>query len=505
MPPKVLLELNHIDVALDGAIILRNLSWCLRRGENWLIFGPNGGGKTTLLRVIGGQLWPSPQSRGKRIYHFEDAASESPVGLERQIASLSAEGQQQYLRQDWELTGEEIILTGFAGTGLLYERPSEAQMREARVLIARLGLKKLAGMNYHHMSHGELRKILLARALASGPRLFLLDEFCHGLDASSRTSLLALIDRIMRQGHAQVILTAHRREEIPSSLTHFAHLINGRIVRRGAIGKQPPKLSGKLIVNKSNRRPPEKNISCMEIRVIKADIYLDGKTGVLQKILKRIDWQIKPGENWAVAGPNGAGKSVLLRLLYGDVTCALGGEVERRCDGISQSVREARRRMSCISVDLQVRMRADVKVKQAVASGFSGGVGLARNMSPAKWRRVGSELKRLGLEKFSHARLEQLSYGQARKVLFARALVSNPSLLLLDEPLEGLDGQTRQEIIELLEQLGRAGRQIIMASHHWKDFPSVMTHCIRLQNGRIASMNEVSASDFTIVKRGLIP
>ncbi len=490
MPPQALLELNDIDVTLNGETVLRNISWRIHNGENWVIVGPNGGGKTTLLRVIGGRLWPSPQSRGKRLYHFEEKSCQSPVGLDGQIAFLSAEGQQHYLRQDWELTGEEIVLTGFAGTALLYERPSAAQRKEARSLISRLHLKELAGMNYHHMSHGELRKILLARALAGSPRVLLLDEFCHGLDASSRTGLLALINQIIGQGSVQVVLTAHRREEIPSALTHFAHMADGRMDKQGGIDNLPQNLFGQLAVNKSNRRPAVKNIPSMEIKIVKSNLYLDGNGGDLIKILKGINWQIQPGENWVVAGPNGAGKSTLLRLIYGDVTCASGGKVERFCGETSLSVLEARQRMSCISVDLQVRMEVDVKVKQAVASGFIGGVGLAGKMSPGRWRRVHIELKRLGLEPLGDATLEQLSYGQVRKVLFARALVSEPSLLLLDEPLEGLDGQTRAEIIDLLEQLGQEDRQLIMASHHREDFPSIMTHCLRLEKGCIVSVEK---------------
>lgn len=494
MQPDLLIELDNVDASLENRQVLHGINWRFCKDENWLIMGPNGSGKTTLLRLICGSLWPAPGCQGKRRYFFDDKPSESPVGLETVIAYLSPEFQQRYQTQEWDMTGEEVILTGIDNTDMLYERITTQQQGEVRKLVRRFKLTAIARKPFRELSQGELRKVLLLRALAGTPQILVLDEFCSGLDATSRKDLLAFIDKAVRAG-SQVVMTAHRREEVLPSITHVLQLEEGKVVVQGPRKKVLPTLTARKVKVLRTRRKGRSKVNLSDrflLRIRNADAYLDLQPRGFHQVLRKVNWEVKPGEHWAVTGPNGSGKSSLLRLVYGDITCALGGEVSRFGENGRVTVLEARHRMGFVSAELQSRYREDITVSQAVASGCFASVGLLEKVTASQRRMVQEALDLLGLTPLARRKITQLSFGQMRRVLLARALVFGPELLLLDEPLDGLDVRTREEMLDLFNRLPEKGVSLVMVSHHEEDFPAVMTHRLQMKGGRVIEQSALA-------------
>ena len=490
MSSSILIELQNINITFDGEKALHSLNWTMRMGEHWLIIGPNGSGKTTLLRTIRGYQWPDPGLKSKRVYNFDEEASESPVGLEDKIAWVSSEQQQRYQRNEWNLTGREIILTGFWYSDLLYEKPTANQIKRTQQLIKQINIHTLADQYYDQMSEGELRKVLIARALVCQPKILILDEFCNGLDLHSRHKLLSFINRMARLG-TQIIMSAHRKSEVISSITNIAILENGCITQQGT----SIEMNKTNFYLKDNRRikktttvsaPLNKGKSGLHVHIHKADIYYKKI-----KILRKINWEIKPGQNWLVTGPNGSGKSTLIKLVYGDLSCAWGGKVNRFDARGQLTILEARPMMGLVSSSLHILYKEDITVEHAVASGFFSSIGLIEQTLIYQKQRVQNILKKLNLVSIAKKNIQNLSFGQMRKVIIARALVIKPRLLLLDEPLDGLDDIFRGELINYFSTLSEAGTNLIMVSHHDEDIPEIISHRIRLKKGCIVECGEI--------------
>ncbi len=490
MPSPVLIDLNKVDVSLNNKRVLHSISWKLRKGEQWLFLGPNGSGKTTLLKLIRGYLWPTPGSRGKRLYYFSGETSESPIGLENKIAWVSSEQQQRYQRYEWNLSGEDIILTGFWDTDFLYEKPDVTQVNLARQLIRKLKVQQLAKKYYDQMSEGELRIILIVRALISHPEVLIVEEFCNNLDSHARGELLAMIDRMKFTG-TQIIMSAHRSEDILPSITHIAVLDIGRIIKMemlremyksGYFSERCPREENRKRVPLSRNRGKQQPLVCVR----NADVYYHHR-----KILSKIDWRVMTNENWAITGPNGSGKSSLLKLVYGDFSCALGGDISHFDAHGRIVVLEARRMMGLVSSSLQHAYKEAISVERAVASGYFASIGMNERITAGQGKRVLQILNQLKIEKLAKKNVQRLSFGQIRKVLIARAMVFKPRLLLLDEPLDGLDVSTREEINIILASLAAMGTSLVMVSHHEEDFPQNITHRMRLENGRIVERRKV--------------
>ncbi|MBG3876472.1 ATP-binding cassette domain-containing protein, partial [Desulfovibrio oxamicus] len=174
--------LDNVRVSFGGRRALDGASWILRAGECWAVFGRNGAGKSTLLRVVrgtarpdqidGGQMtWYPPESGGAPASPGEtppgatSAGETSPLTGRALCASVSSAQQERYMRQGWLLTGEELLLTGYFDTPLLYEDPGAERMAAARDLARRLGAAHLLDVKVPAMSQGQLRLMLVARAL----------------------------------------------------------------------------------------------------------------------------------------------------------------------------------------------------------------------------------------------------------------------------------------------------------------------------------------------------
>jgi molybdate transport system ATP-binding protein len=491
-PPLV--TLDGVDVRLWGADILRGISLELRRGESWAVVGGNGAGKSTLLRVIRGDEQPTPATRGRRRYHLGGAPGPSPIGARERIALVSPEQQEAYLRRDWEMRAESAVRTGFGGEVWLQQDLPPARERRVDQVLSMLGIERLRRRSVLALSTGELRRVLLARALVSRPRLLLLDEPCDGLDADARRAFLGTLSRLVRQGQPLVLAT-HRYDEILPAIARVAVLEEGRIVDQGPRREVLRRLLPPLPAAAPATGPPARRAgpdgrarsrgatgrARPLLRIEHADVRLDGHA-----VLHDVSWTVRRGEHWAIVGPNGAGKSTLLRLAVGDEHAMPGGRVSLLGLGERASVWEVKARVGLVTPELQARFRADILAEEVVLSGFTSSTGIDFDPTPWQRHRAAEVMRRAGASRLVGRHIHSLSYGEMRRLLLARALVRRPELLVLDEPMNGLDPGGRTWLGQALSRLARGGATLVMSTHHRGELPAAVTHELELRDGKVA-------------------
>lgn len=230
----VLIHMENVDVVYGQARILDQVTWTLRRGENWAVLGPNGSGKTTLLSLISGD---NPQSYRNHISLFgiPRGSGESIWEIKRRIGWLSPELHLYYPRDRPCL---DVICSGFFDSLGLYQRCTPEQTREAEDWMQSLGIGRHAHRPLGHISQGEQRLVLLARALVKHPQLLILDEPCQGLDASNRERVLRTIDSLGKRPDRSMIYVTHDPDELPATITHVLRLKAGRVESQGRVRLQ---------------------------------------------------------------------------------------------------------------------------------------------------------------------------------------------------------------------------------------------------------------------------
>lgn len=471
-----LVRLEHVDVSRGGRTVLADLCWELHPGQHWLVSGGNGAGKSTFMRLVRGEQWPAPGS-GPRTYCLGGAVTTSPLRARERFALVSAEGQLFYERSDryeWSMTGRELVATGWFDTPFLYTPPSRAQWERVDGLMAELGVEHLGSRDMHQLSQGERRRLLIARAMVRRPEVLLLDEGCAGLDAAAREEVLRLVDNIAGDG-TTILFSSHRADEVPEAISHGLALSDGRITAAGPREQSapPPELPAVRAPRRSGR---------VLIELERVDLHVEWT-----RVLSNLSWRLRAGEHWHVAGRNGTGKTTLLRLLAGELHHAAGGRVRRLDLPERTPIWELRRHVGYVSAATQAAYQENATAEEVVGSGFGATVGLPAPLTPAQRRRVAELMAELALESLAGRRFLELSYGQARRLLIARAIVHRPAVLLLDEALDGLDSAASRRLVELLSRIAANGTSLVMVSHHHDALLSLATHRLILEGGRIAS------------------
>jgi len=467
--------LDRVDVRLAGATLLEGVSVEVHAGEALGVVGPSGSGKSTLLRLLRGELWPHPGSPGRRLFHGADGASESPIGARDHFALVAPEQQDAYVRHDWDLAAETVIRSGFSDAVFPGEAATPAQARRVREVAELLGIVPLLDRSILELSRGEARRVLLARALAPGPELLLLDEACDGLDAAARAVFLGNVSGIVRGGTA-VVMATHREEELLPEVREVLVLGGGRIVERRrwgarALGSRPGPDHG-ADPGRERSAPVLFSASGVTVRVEGRDV------------LRGLDFTLREGERVAVVGPNGAGKSTFLRLLAGDEQPARG-EIRRLGLDAHAGAFDLRGRIGLVSPELQARHRFDATGEAVVLSGFHGSIGLADEPTASERAAAAAAMARLGVAHLAARHLLTLSYGELRKLLLARALAPGPRALLLDEPLAGLDAASRAWVLSVVDDACAGGAALVAVTHHEDEVPRGVGRVLRLEGGRL--------------------
>ncbi len=474
------MRLEAVELRLGERRVLGPVALDLPPGAHALLLGANGAGKTQLLKLLGGERWPTPTGRERRVYRDARGHAAELAEVLPRIAHLSGERQDKYVRYDWNFTVERVVGTGCHAADRPLARLSDTERARVRGALVRLGLWTLRRRRFLTLSYGERRRVLLARVLAARPRLLLLDEPFNGLDTLSRARLEREIERLART-RLTIVLTAHRLADAPRGFGRAIVLDRGRIVHDGRLGArarrwldEAPSAGREPPPAAARRRAPRGNLLVLR----EADVYRD-----YRPVIRGLNWTIAPGEHWGVVGANGSGKSTLLKLIYGDLHVALGGFIARRGHASGSHIELWRRRVGFVSPELQAEYLAGVSVEELIVSGLHASVGLERPPNRRERARAGEALRRVGLAVAASRPARELSYGQMRLALFARALVTRPEALLLDEPLTGLDTALRRAVRALLSRLAAEGVQLVMATHHPADLVPDIGHVLSIAGG----------------------
>jgi molybdate transport system ATP-binding protein len=351
-------------------------------------------------------------------------------------------------------------------------------------VLQQVGLAGYASRTFLSLSYGQRRRVLLARAVVRKPDLLLLDEVLNGLDARGRAAFLRAL-RLASSPRTAWIMTSHRRGDAPANLTHVARIARGGIasitdLRAGAAdpsASRPEARPGIALAAQRKAPGASRTRSAQPLlRLRPAAVYREERL-----VSGMFDWTLEPGQHWCLRGANGAGKSTFVAMLYGDLWPAHGGRRERQWPVTD----DWKARVGLVSPELQARYAATrCTVEQIVASGFHASIGLNARPTLAELRCVRRELRAWGLADLATRQARELSYGQLRLALVARAFVRPRSLWLLDEPFDGLDTEARQRLRARLDRTVSRGATVVMATHHEEDVPGYVTRVLQLRRGR---------------------
>lgn len=235
-----IVDLENVTVTIDAKTILNPLDWTIERDQHWAILGPNGGGKSTLVRVAA--LGQHPSSGTVRVLGHE--LGRVDIRSLRSRIGVTSAGLVDQLRAS--LTCGEVVVCGLTGALEPWWHTYSAEDRaKATQRLTDVGMDSYVERRLGTLSSGERQRVLLARALVSDPELIILDEPTAGLDFGGRESLIATLDAIAESPAAPAtVFVTHHVEDIPSSTTHLLGIAEGRVAAKGTIGTE---LTGELL------------------------------------------------------------------------------------------------------------------------------------------------------------------------------------------------------------------------------------------------------------------
>ena len=337
------------------------------------------------------------------------------------------------------------------------------------------------------LSSGELRKFQLIKTLQHNPKTLILDNPFIGLDAETRQQLRELLLRIATEQQIDLYLVLSKSDDIPNYVE--------RIIDMDQQGREL------LLVDYLSHRAPfptrvlteelEQEILGLPltayrlqedevIRMTNVSIRYGERT-----ILKDLNWTVRRGERWALSGQNGAGKSTLLSLVCADNPQGYACDIrlfghQRGEQGVS--IWDIKRRIGYVSPELARSYHRDISALHIVASGLKDTVGLYVRANEEEKQQCRWWMRIFGIEQLSDRSFFTLSSGEQRLVLLARAFVKDPDLLILDEPLHGLDNINRQLVKDvIMAYFQRPDKTLIMVTHYAEELPPCITHHLELK------------------------
>jgi len=495
------LEASGLSCNFGGLAAVSNVSFAAYTGEILGIIGPNGAGKTTLFNLITGLVKPSAgevRVQGQTATGLDphQVASSGVARTFQHIRLFETQSVLENVLAGCHLQGSSNVLGALARSAAHANREAQAvaQARKALALVDTSLLTREASL-VRHLSYPDRRRVEVARAIATGARLLLLDEPAAGMTPEEITAMVDDIVALRNQGYTIVVIE-HHMDLIAAACDRVIALDHGEVIATGApqeVAAHPEVIRAYLGSAKKTSKPPSppkaptsRVAPILELAGVRASY---GPAEVLQGI----DIEVRPGEVIALLGANAAGKSTAIKTIMGRLRPS-SGEIRfagRRIDG--RTTNEIVR-MGIGIVPEGRRVFYELTVLENLEAAGSR----AESHGPAQ-----SQMEQvLSLFPVLAERRSQLagtlSGGEQQMLAIARALVASPQLICMDEPSMGLAPIMVDRVMDAIREINRAGTAVLLVEQNARAALSVADRAYILRDGRIVASgtsDEILADD----------
>ena len=453
------------------------VSLTIGEDEHVAFVGLNGGGKSILAQMLMGNY---PLREGNITYGFSPSPVYNNIKFISFRDSYGSADSTYYLQQRWNSQDRD-------------ESPLVCDILESTCngnwddkIVELFDISRMLDRQVVLLSSGELRKFQLIKALLSRPCILIIDKPFIGLDVSARAQLYDLLRSFVEKKSVQVILLLAKADEIPDFITHIVpvnDMLCGEKVQScdfceasysvPVINDLCPPAAFPVLNLSAMAVGDDNSGSCEVINMRNVSICYGERT-----ILDSLNWVVKRGEKWALLGKNGSGKSTLLSLICADNPQSYACDISlfgcRR--GSGESIWDIKRRIGYVSPEMHRAYSENLPAIAIVASGLHDSVGLYVQPRPEQMSICEWWMDMFGIREFENRSFLQLSDGEQRMVLLARAFVKDPELLVLDEPLHGLDSRNRLLVCAIISAFcSRPNKTLIMVTHYEAELPDCIT------------------------------
>ena len=455
------------------------VNFTLDEGEHIAIIGRNGAGKSRLVDMITGR---HPMFPGMVKYAFDE-----PYNNIKHITFRDTYGgdndRTYFLQQRWnqmEIDEETPTVGSKLEEAFLLAGEDTPKRRDFQKHIYQLfHLDDLLDKYIILLSSGELRKFKLAANLFTKPRVLIIENPFIGLDAETRDQVKELLRILTEEQGMQIILVLSKMDEIPDFITRVIKIENLRFVpeikvKTDFLIEHCPHA---IQVQRESPLPP---IPQLVIMFKDVTICYGERT-----ILKDLNWVVLKGEHWALSGQNGSGKSTLLSLVCADnpqsYACNISLFGHRR--GSGESIWDIKKHIGYVSPEMHRSYKQNIPALRIVASGLKDTIGLYFKPTQQEIDQCLEWMNVFGIRHLADRKFLEMSSGEQRLVLLARAFVKSPDLLILDEPLHGLDLCNRNMVKAIVDRYmyEDPDRTLIYVTHYENELPYCIDNSLYLE------------------------
>ena len=479
----------HYTIHVAGGVVrnplvrlARPVSLDFMDGEHIAIVGPNGAGKSLLVDMLTGKY---PLYEGELSYDFSPSASKAVYDNIKYIAFRDTYGSADanyYYQQRWNAHDQDDAPVVRDLLGTIKDDALKQQLFDLFRIEPMLEKKIIL------LSSGELRKFQLTKTLLTSPRILIMDNPFIGLDAATRDLLFHLLDELTRLASLQIVLVLSMLDDIPSFITHVVPVSNRTV---------GPKMTREEYLKAFREQDTAQSFDELQQRILNysyehanydsAEVVRLNKVSIRygdRTILKDLDWTVMRGQKWALSGENGAGKSTLLSLVCADNPQSYACDISLfgRKRGSGESIWEIKKHIGYVSPEMHRAYLKNLPAIEIVASGLHDSIGLYKRPKEEQMSVCECWMDIFGIAALKDRPFLQLSSGEQRLALLARAFVKDPELLILDEPLHGLDTYNRRRVKKVIEAFcQRRDKTLIMVTHYENELPATITHRLHLE------------------------